>query len=97
MSESNDTTDAASICPKPSGIKPPSSVSSLSGIKAPSSISSSSGIKASSGSSLSKISRICSHHDKKPELPDAATPKKSEYNFKLTNSLMDRSKISSYI
>ncbi|XP_070496865.1 restin homolog isoform X3 [Chironomus tepperi] len=43
--------------PKPSGIKPPSSLFS-----AP------------------KVSRICSNHDKKPDLPVAATPKKSELN-----------------
>ena len=48
----------ASLIPKPSGIKPPSSIPSL-----------------------QKVSRICSSHDKKPELPVAATPKKSEYKF----------------
>lgn len=37
-----------------------------------------SGIKQPSGIPLSKVSRICSSHDKKPELPQAATPKKSE-------------------
>lgn len=39
-----------------------------------------SGLKQPSGiPSLSKVSRLCSSHDKKPELPPAATPKKSEY------------------
>lgn len=46
--------------PKPSGIKPPSSLFSI-----------------------PKVSRICSNHDKKPDLPVAATPKKSEYKFKI--------------
>jgi hypothetical protein len=41
-----------------------------------------SGIKHPSGiPSLSKVSRICCNHEKKPELPPAATPKKSEYLF----------------
>lgn len=44
--------------PKPSGIKPPSSLFSI-----------------------PKVSRICSNHDKKPDLPVAATPKKSEYKL----------------
>lgn len=49
--------EVASHIPKPSGLKQPSGIPSLS----------------------SKISRICSSHDKKPDLPTSATPKKSEY------------------
>lgn len=49
---------SASHIPKPSGLKQPSGIPSL-----------------------SKISRICSSHDKKPDLPTAATPKKSEYKI----------------
>lgn len=56
--------NAASLIPKV--VKP-------SGIKPPSSTASS-----ASTSSLHRVSRICSHHEKKPELPTAATPNKSE-------------------
>lgn len=39
-----------------------------------------SGMKQPTGiPSFSKINRICSHHEKKPDLPISATPKKSEY------------------
>lgn len=48
---------------KPSG----SSIPKPSGLKPP-----------TASSSQTKISRICAHHDKKPDLPDAATPKKGE-------------------
>lgn len=49
--------NATSQVPKPSGIRPPSSISSL-----------------------PKVTRICTNHEKKPDLPIAATPKKqSEY------------------
>lgn len=45
-----------------------------SGIKPPS---------ASTSSQPSKISRMCSHgHEKKPDLPDAATPRKTSESHK---------------
>lgn len=54
--------------PKPSGIKPPSS-------------SSSSAAAAAVSSSLARVNRICLGHEKKAELPTAATPNKSEYIY----------------
>lgn len=74
---------------KPSGIKPPTKPS---GLKAPSTKS-----VVVAESPQPKISRLCcENHEKKPELPDAATPRKSEY-FELIKRLVRRTQKSATI